>query len=194
MTEDTQPEDILESDALDDGEPDEEARLREVLEETEREREQFKALALRYRADLENYKKRSAQDMEDVRERANSQLLMKLIGVADDFNRALDHIPADSAANDWVEGLRHIERSVQNVMDSEGLSRIEAVIGQPFDVYEHEAVFFEQTDEVAEGAVVRVVRDGYRLKNRVLRATQVSVAQPPAQQDTEPETQNEEAQ
>ena len=79
-------------------------------------------------------------------------------------------------------------------MQTEGLSRIEAAIGQPFDVYEHEAVFFEPTDEVDEGTVVRVVRNGYKLRNHVLRAAQVSVAQAiQPQENTESEIQDQEA-
>ena len=194
MTEDRQPdiqdiEDQLEEDAEDSSD------LEERLEEAERERDQFRTLALRYKADLENYKKRAASELDETRERANAQLLLKLIGLSDDFNRALDYIPEDASGDGWVEGLRLTQRSIENVMQTEGLSRIEAAIGQPFDVYEHEAVFFEPTNEVDEGTVVRVVRNGYRLKNRVLRAAQVSVAQAILpQENTEPEIQDQEAQ
>ena len=194
MTEDRQPEiqdiaDQLEEDA------DDSSDLEERLEEAERERDQFRTLALRYKADLENYKKRAASELDETRERANAQLLLKLIGLSDDFNRALDYIPEDAADDGWVEGLRLTQRSIENVMQTEGLSRIEAAIGQPFDVYEHEAVFFEPTNEVDEGTVVRVVRNGYRLRNRVLRAAQVSVAQAiQTEENTEPEIQDQEAQ
>lgn len=193
MTEDRQPdiqdiEDQLEEDAA---APD----LEERLEEAERERDQFRNLALRYKADLENYKKRAASELDETRERANAQLLLKLIGVSDDFNRALDYIPEDASGDGWAEGLRLTQRSIENVMQTEGLSRIEAAIGQPFDVYEHEAVFFEPTNEVDEGTVVRVVRNGYKLRNRVLRAAQVSVAQAvQPQEDTHSEIQDQEAQ
>ncbi len=193
MTEDRQPEiqdieDQLEEDAEDSSD------LEERLKEAERERDQFRTLALRYKADLENYKKRAASELNETRERANAQLLLKLIGLSDDFNRALDYIPEDTSGDGWVEGLRLTQRSIENVMQTEGLSRIEAAIGQPFDVYEHEAVFFEPTNEVDEGTVVRVVRNGYKLRNRVLRAAQVSVAQAiQPQENTETETQDQEA-
>ena len=194
MTEDRQPdiqdiEEQIEKSAED--APD----LQERLEEAERERDQFRTLALRYKADLENYKKRAASELDETRERANAQLLLKLIGVSDDFNRALDYIPEGASDDGWLEGLRLTQRSIENVMQTEGLARIEAAIGQPFDVSQHEAVFFEPTNEVDEGTVVRVVRNGYRLKNRVLRAAQVSVAQAmPTQENTEPQNHNQEAQ
>ena len=194
MTEDRQPDIQDMADQIAE-EADQAPDLQERLDEAERERDRFKALALRYKADLENYKKRAASELDETRERANAQLLLKLIGVADDFNRALDYIPEDASAEGWAEGLRLTRRGIENVMQTEGLARIEAAIGQPFDVYEHEAVFFEPTDEVDEGTVVRVVRNGYKLKNRVLRAAQVSVAQAiPPQEDTEPQTHNQETQ
>ena len=194
MTEDRQP-DIRDLEEQFEEDADETSDLQERLEEAERERDQFRTMALRYKADLENYKKRAASEMDETRERANAQLLLKLIGVSDDFNRALDYVPDDSSDAGWVEGLRLTQRGIENAMQTEGLSRIEAAIGQPFDVYEHEAVFFEPTNEVAEGTVVRVVRNGYRLKNRVLRAAQVSVAQAVLpQENTESEIQNQEAQ
>ena len=194
MTEDRQPEIQDIADQIEEGAEDS-SDLEERLEEAERERDQFRTLALRYKADLENYKKRAASELDETRERANAQLLLKLIGLSDDFNRALDYIPEDTSDDGWVEGLRLTRRSIENVMQTEGLSRIEAAIGQPFDVYEHEAVFFEPTNEVDEGTVVRVVRNGYKLRNRVLRAAQVSVAQAiQTEENTEPEIQDQEAQ
>ena len=194
MTEDRQP-DIQDLEEQFEKGADDTSDLQERLEEAERERDQFRTMALRYKADLENYKKRAASEMDETRERANAQLLLKLIGVSDDFNRALDYVPEDSSDAGWVEGLRLTQRGIENAMQTEGLSRIEAAIGQPFDVYEHEAVFFEPTNEVAEGTVVRVVRNGYRLKNRVLRAAQVSVAQAiQPQENIVSEIQNQEAQ
>ncbi len=191
MTEERQSDESLTIEEGMDCEPDETARLRALLEEAEREREQFKSMALRFRADLDNYKKRAAQEMSDTKERANARLLLKLISVADDFGRALSHMPEDTLDVGWLEGVRLVQRSMESVLRAEGVARIEAVIGQPFDVSEHEAVFFEPTDEVDEGAVARVVRDGYKLHNRVLRAAQVSVAQTPPQPDNQTSQQQE---
>ena len=188
MTDDQQHDDIQAIEAQMDTELDETAQLQAQLEESERERDQFKAMALRYKADLDNYKKRAAQEMEESRDRISAQLLLKLVTVADDFSRAVNHLPEDSVDPSWFEGIQLVLRSMEGVLHSEGLSRIEAAVGQPFDVYEHEAVFFEPTNEVEEGAVVRVIRDGYKLRNRVLRAAQVSVAQALPEPDENPES------
>ena len=194
MTEDRQPDDIQAIEQQMDVELDEAAQLQARLDEAEREKDQFKSMALRYRADLENYKKRATGEMAETRERATAQLLLKFIGVADNFARAVDHIPDDAVDGSWLEGVQLVQRNMETILHSEGISRIEAAIGQPFDVYEHEAVFFEPTEEVEEGAVVRVVRDGYKLHNRVLRAAQVSVAKAPEpEQQTEPHNDQQEA-
>ena len=184
MTEDRQPDEGLPLEEQMETELDKVEDLQARLDEAEREKDQFRSMALRYRADLENYKKRATQEMADTRERANAQLLLKLIGVADDFNRAVNFLPEDSVDVSWYEGVQLVQRSLENMLQSEGLSRIEAAIGQPFDVSQHEAVFFEPTNDVSEGAVVRIVRDGYRLHSRVLRAAQVSVAQPQEDKQT----------
>ena len=168
---------------------------RELLEEAEREREQFKAMALRYAADLENYKRRAAQDLESVRERANERLLLKVADFADDFGRALQHAPPSDAAGDgwaeWAEGVRIAMRGLESVLASEGVSRIETAVGEPFDPNMHDALFQQPTDEVEEGAVSAVIQNGYRLHDRVLRAAQVGVARaaaPKHEQDAETET------
>ncbi len=194
MTDD-QTDDIRAIEAQMETELDETAQLQAQLEEAERERDQFKAMALRYKADLDNYKKRAAQEAEESRDRIAAQLLLKLVTVADDFSRAVNYLPEDAVDPSWYEGLQLVQRSMENVLQSEGLSRIEAAIGLPFDVYEHEAVFFEPTNAVEEGAVVRIIRDGYKLRNRVLRAAQVSVAQAPPESAEHPEseTQQQEA-
>lgn len=180
------------------GEPEADAAApseRELLEEAERERDQFKALALRYAADLENYKKRAAQDLESVRERANERLLLKAADFADDFGRALQHAPPSDAAGDvwaeWAEGVRIAMRGLENVLASEGVSRIETAVGDPFDPNLHDALFQQPTDDVEEGAVSAVVQNGYALRDRVLRAAQVGVARaatPKQEQDAETET------
>lgn len=195
MTEEQKPEDLTSLEEQLDEEPDELTHLQAQLEEALREKEQYKNMAQRAQADLVNYRRRAAQELSDARENANTQLLLKLISVADDFNRAFDMIPEDAVAPGWYDGLQLVHRNLQRQMESEGLTKIETAIGQPFDVHEHEAVFFEPDPDNDEGSVVRVIRDGYKLHQRVLRAAQVSVSkavdqEPEVQQDND----NQEAQ
>lgn len=195
MTEEQKPEDLKSLEEQMAEEPDELTQLRAQLEEALREKDQYKNMAQRAQADLVNYRRRAAQELSEARENANAQLLLKLISVADDFNRAFNMIPEDAVAPGWYDGLELVHRNLQRQMESEGLIKIETAIGQPFDVHEHEAVFSETDSDNEEGSVVRVIRDGYKLHQRVLRAAQVSVSkaaeqEPEVQQDND----NQEAQ
>ena len=195
MTEEQKPEDLKSLEKQMAEEPDELTQLRAQLEEALREKDQYKNMAQRAQADLVNYRRRAAQELSEARENTNAQLLLKLISVADDFNRAFNMIPEDAVAPGWYDGLELVHRNLQRQMESEGLIKIETAIGQPFDVHEHEAVFSETDSDNEEGSVVRVIRDGYKLHQRVLRAAQVSVSkaaeqEPEVQQDND----NQEAQ
>ena len=100
----------------------------------------------------------------------------------DDLERALRDVPAEMAGNQWVEGIRLIDRALRGMLARAGLERIGAE-GQPFDPQVHEALLQEDAPDRAEGEVVRELRPGYRLGERVLRPAQVSVARgtsPPA--------------
>ena len=177
MTEEQQPDELENMEKQLDEQLDEPTRLQAELDEAVREKEQFRGMAQRAQADLVNYRRRAAEEMADLRENSNSRLLVRLLLVADDLNRAFDTIPEDAIAPGWVDGLELVRRNLQNVMDSEGVTKIEASVGQPFDVHEHEAVFFEPSPDREEGTVVSVIREGYKIHSRVLRATQVSVSQ-----------------
>lgn len=166
----------------------------ELLEEALRDRDQFRALAMRYAADFENYRKRAAQDLANAADRANERLLLNLVNFADDFGRALDSPPQDAAPDgwdNWLEGVRIAMRGMESLLRNEGVSRIETAVGDPFDPNLHHALFSQPTDEAEEGAITAVIQNGYALRDRVLRAAQVGVAQPlPAakqENDTQPE-------
>jgi molecular chaperone GrpE len=108
---------------------------------------------------------------------ASSLLIGKLLSVLDDFDRALDNVPSD-AHDPWVEGVRLTERKLRTVLESEGVTPIEA-IGQPFDPNVHEAVVHEETTEAPDNTVIGELQRGYRLHDRVLRPALVKVANNP---------------
>jgi molecular chaperone GrpE len=188
MTEEQKPDDLGSLEEQMAQEPDQLTLLQAQLDEALREKEQYKGMAQRAQADLVNFRRRAAHELSDARESGNSQLLLKLISVADDFNRAFDMTPQDAVSPAWYEGLQLVRRSLHSQLESEGLVKIEIVVGQPFDVHEHEAVFFEPAPNIEEGSVVRVIRDGYKLHQRVLRAAQVGVSKAV---EPEPEIQQE---
>jgi molecular chaperone GrpE len=104
-------------------------------------------------------------------------LIGKLLSVLDDFDRALESVPAD-AHDAWIEGVQLVERKLRGVLESEGVTPIDA-IGQPFDPNLHEAVAHEQTTDHADNSVIGVVQRGYMLHDRVLRPSLVRVANNP---------------
>ena len=156
--------------------------LQQQLDEALREKDQFRTMAQRAQADLENYKKRAVEERQELRRSANEGLLLKLLAAVDDLERAIALIPQDAVAPGWFDGLLLVMRNVGTVLDSEGVHKVEA-LGLPFDPREFEAVQYEESTDTDEGKVVKVLRDGYRHHDRVLRAAQVIVARRP-----EPET------
>jgi molecular chaperone GrpE len=96
--------------------------------------------------------------------------------VVDDFDRAIANMPDELKGNSWVEGVAAIDRKLDLLLTSEGLSPIEAV-GKQFDPHEHEAIAQEERPDVADGTVIAEVQRGYRIRDRVLRPAMVVVAQ-----------------
>jgi molecular chaperone GrpE len=126
-------------------------------------------------ADFQNYKRRTEQEREAMFGLANDVLLTKLLTIADDFDRAIEHMPAELADAGWAAGITAIDRKLRLLLDSEGLTPIEAV-GKPFDPHEHEAVTQEPTTAVPDGTVTQELQRGYRIRDRVLRPAMVAVA------------------
>ena len=149
--------------------------LRNQLVAAEQEAAENKQGWLRTAADFQNYKRRTEQDREAMFGLANDALLSKLLTIADDFDRAIEHMPPELADVGWVGGIVAIDRKLRLLLDSEGLTPIEAV-GKPFDPHEHEAVKQESTTAVPDGTVTQELQRGYRIRDRVLRPAMVVVA------------------
>ena len=153
--------------------------LPDPIEDMERERDQFKAMAQRAQADLVNYRRRVEEERQELRRNANADIIVKFLAIVDDFERAIAMLPDDESAAGWQEGLVLVKRNLDNLLESEGVSKIEAA-GKDFDPWEHEAVHYMETQDADDGTVTQVFREGYRLHDKVLRASQVIVAKAPA--------------
>ena len=153
--------------------------LRNQLIAAEQEAAENKAGWQRATADFQNFKRRTEQDREAMFGLANDALLSKLLTIADDFDRAIEHMPPEFADVGWVAGIAAIDRKLRLLLDSEGLVPIEAV-GKPFDPHEHEAVKQEPTTAVPDGTVTQELQRGYRIRDRVLRPAMVAVAVNPS--------------
>jgi molecular chaperone GrpE len=126
-------------------------------------------------ADLDNYRKRAARDVEWRVSQLTESLLRDWLEVVDNVERALRHAEPDDPLS---AGLRSLLEQMETILARQGVQRIGAP-GEPFDPERHEAVDVQTTDEVPDRSVVSVVRSGYALGDRVLRPAQVVVARRP---------------
>ncbi|HET8777305.1 MAG TPA: nucleotide exchange factor GrpE [Candidatus Limnocylindria bacterium] len=158
--------------------------LAERIEQLERELAEVRAKNeehlynwQRSAADFANFKRRTDEERATVGQFSNAILIGKLLAVLDDFDRALENVPAD-AHEGWIEGVKLVDRKLRTVLESEGVEPIDAV-GQPFDPNLHEAVVHEPTADHPDNQVIGELQRGYRLHDRVIRPSLVRVANNP---------------
>ncbi len=127
---------------------------------------------LRSLAEFSNFKKRIERDQILKAQTMKGDIVKKFLPAMDDMLRALQNAPDDP----WVAGIQLIYRKLENVLETEGITRIEAE-GVEFDPNFHEAVSQAPSDEVESGFVIEVLQQGYMLGERVIRPAMVLVAQ-----------------
>jgi len=149
--------------------------LREQLTQAQAQAAEYLDSWRRATADLSNARKRLQRELEEYRAAAAERVIEKLLPVADDVHRAFENIPADLADDDWVNGFRMIQRKLDQLLESESVSVI-ATAGQSFDPALHFAVSHEEAEGYDEGQIIGEVAQGYRLNDKVLRASMVRVA------------------
>jgi molecular chaperone GrpE len=149
------------------------AELAKQLEELEAERDEYLADLQRVAAEFENYRKRVARDQEHLAARAHERLVKELLPVLDDLERALEAAEEHEEAR-LEEGVRLVQRELQEALAKEGLVEIET--NGRFDPHVHEALLSQPSDK-DEGSVLEVLQKGYRLGDRVLRPARVVVSQ-----------------
>jgi molecular chaperone GrpE len=161
-------------------------QLKGELDGAKRQAEEYLALLQRERAEFTNFRRRTAEERERALGLAGEDLIRKVLAIADDFDRAIDARPDAIAADPWVEGVTAIDRKLRGMLESEGVSAVQAAPGTPFDPREHEAIANVPRTGRDEGEIVEELRRGYRLRDRVLRPALVAVAQ--GDDSTSPET------
>jgi len=139
--------------------------------------ERFRDLALRSQADFDNFRKRSAREKEDAVKYANASLLERLIPILDNFELGLT--AAGTTENSPIlAGMTIVARQLNDFLTESGVTPVDAT-GQTFDPNLHEAIAQEHDPKVPEGKVIRQVRKGYKLKDRLLRPANVIVSKGP---------------
>jgi molecular chaperone GrpE len=135
---------------------------------------------LRAHAEMDNLRKRTERDKEDMAKYAITKFAREVLGVGDNLQRAIAAVPAGAAEEDpalkaLVEGVSMTEREFLNVLDRHGIKRIDPA-GEPFNPHQHQAMTEIENPDVAPGTVVQVFQPGYILEDRVLRPAMVVVA------------------
>lgn len=154
-------------------------QLKTELEAANAQAAEYLAGLQRERAEFQNYRRRTAEERERDAGLAGDFLLAKVLGLADDFDRAIEARPAALAGDPWVEGVTAIDRKLRLLLESEGVSAIDVEPGAAFNPREHEALVNVPSAEHPEGAVVAELQRGYRIRDRVLRPSRVAVAKAP---------------
>ena len=151
--------------------PEAAASLEEALTAEKKKAEEYLASWQRAQADFINYKRRNEQERQDFNSFANANLVRVILPVLDDMERALDVIPEEYSADDWVEGVKLVERKFKTVLEGQGVKPILS-LGMAFDPKIHEAL---RQDKGAEGMVIGELQKGYMLNDKLLRPARVVV-------------------
>ncbi len=148
--------------------------MRQMLAEEQKKAAEYLESWQRSRADFMNLKRRTENERLTLNAEAREKLLMKVLPVVDDFERALQHLPENLKSEPWVGGVTMIEKKLKTLLDQENVSEIPAE-GKEFDPHLHQAV---QRDEEGEGdkdVVTAVYQKGYKLGDKVIRHAVVKV-------------------
>lgn len=149
------------------------------MAELQAEMERWRDLAYRSQAELDNFRKRIAREQQETRAYANADLLRALLPIMDNFGMGLDAARAESEKSVVFMGMTMVHKQIEEFLREMGVQEVES-LGKPFDPNQHEAVSQEASTEYAEGTVMRTLRRGYKLKDRLLRAANVVVSSGPA--------------
>jgi molecular chaperone GrpE len=152
--------------------------LRERTATIERERNEFRGLLQRTRADFENYQKRAQRELEQERRYWHGQLALDLLPILDNFERAVAAAKQAGETGPLVQGVAMIQAQVLDALKRHGITRIEAQ-GQSFDPNLHQAVMQQPSAEQPPNTVLQVLEQGFMIHDRVLRPARVVVSVAP---------------
>ncbi|MCL2191839.1 MAG: nucleotide exchange factor GrpE, partial [Treponema sp.] len=165
----------------DQGADDETAELKAKLAEAEAQLAETREQLLRKAADFDNFRKRMNHEKQKAIEFANESLLLDIIPIIDDFERAIQsaemspELAEVPAGKGMLDGITMIEKRLTGQLEAKwGLRRFSSV-GEPFDPNFHEAMLMEKSPDVEEPTVMEDFARGYTLKDRVIRAAKVKV-------------------
>lgn len=129
---------------------------------------------LRAQADFQNFRRQTEEDRKKLIKMASSDLMMEILPVLDNFQLAAKHVPAELESNNWTQGIKQIEKQLENILESEGLTRIQTV-GAEFSPHFHEAIEHVVSNQ-PEGTIIEEISAGYAFGDEVIRPAKVKVS------------------
>ncbi|RXA19519.1 nucleotide exchange factor GrpE [Methanosarcina sp. MSH10X1] len=133
----------------------------------------------RLAADFDNFRKRTARQMEESRKAVLEQVLLDFLEVTDNFDRALKSAKTAEDMSSIVSGIEQLSRQFFSILEKYGLEKVKSEKASEFDPHRHEAVQHVETSEVPDNTIVEVYKAGYALNSKVVRPAMVSVARNP---------------
>ena len=156
--------------------------LLKALEDEKARADKYLSNWQRTEADFDNYRKRMEYEKGETVKFANSSLILSVLPVLDDLDRAVNAEPEDKEGDPWFEGVKLIQRKMKAILEGYGVSEVEAEKGQDFDPYVHEAVARTAGED---GRILEVTQKGYTSHGRVIRPALVVVGQGETGEKTE---------
>lgn len=143
------------------------------------ENQLLKDQLFRLAADFDNFRKRTARQMEENRKVVLEQVLLDFVEVTDNFDRALKSAKTAEDMSSIVSGIEQLSRQFFSIFEKYGLEKIKSEKASEFDPHRHEAVQHIETSEVPDNTILEVYKPGYALNSKVIRPAMVSVARSP---------------
>lgn len=143
------------------------------IDDLEKERDKYKDQLMRLTAEMENFRRRTQKEKEELIYMANEKLLAKLLEIPDDMSNALEAAKKNSDSETLLTGINMIYNKVKKLFEEAGVKEMSNVVGSQFDVDYHDALMNMPHDSVPEGHVIQVVQTGYLIGDKVLRHAKV---------------------
>ena len=144
-------------------------------DEKEQELAELTADIQRIRADFENYRKRVEAEKHAARDYGQKEMIVKLLPIIDDVERAIQHIPDKLADDSWAQGVAGLSKKLDKTLESLGVTRIIAAPDTPFNPDLHHAVQFDEDSDGDMEVVAEELQPGYLINGQPLREAMVKV-------------------
>lgn len=144
------------------------------LEECQKLKEEYLKGWQRARADFLNYKKQEMERLKEIMEYGSQDLILKILPILDNLEKAENHVPLDFKNNEWMKGILQIKNQIQDFLREQGVEEIKT-IGKKFDPNFHEALEKIEKENKEPGEIIEEIQKGYTLNNKVIRPAKVKI-------------------